>query len=291
MKKTIVAIIILVSSISNAQTFKPGVKLQAGKNYTINTIFSTSTTQEVMGQKMEIPMENKTIQLLQIKEATNQGFQSSLITNSLKFSTSIMGNEMGYDSDKKEDRSGKMSKNFNHLLNTPTTFIVNEDGRIIDKSIVLPPAPKNSEEDGNMFSSMMGNFETAQTSVCPVFNLFDSTNEMKIGDSFEEKTNEDDKQGKSTTSITYTLKEIKEGVATFNFIGKGHSIKKMEMMGMQTKATINTKYTGIMLVNTANGLLIKKTTEIEIGGITEAAGMEIPSVGKSTITIVVDELK
>jgi hypothetical protein len=265
--------------------------LEAGKKYNVNTITKANMTQEAMGQTIEIPIESSTYQLLEIKAAVAEGYQSASTTQRLVFSSNVMGQDMSYDSDKKEDREGKMGEAMNGMVGKPTTFTVGTDGKVIEKSVVKPEAPKTDGNDqADMMAGMMSNMGMAQAGASPVFNLFPDNKEMKIGDTFVETIN-NDKEGKTKTTTTYTLASIKDGIAIFDFAGTGNIEKKMETQGMEMNIVSATKLTGSMLIDVVTGLLSKKTTTTETTGNIEVSGMQIPLTGKATIVIEVAPAK
>ena len=292
MKKNVLVLIAVAAGFAvTAQTFKPAVKLEAGKKYYVNTVTKANMTQEAMGQTMEIPIETSAYQLLEIKAAVADGYQSASTTQRLVFSANVMGQEMNYDSDKKEDRDGKMGETMNNMVGKPTTFTVGMNGKVIEKTVVKPDAPKEAEGgEGDMMTGMMSNMGLAQAGASPAFNLFPDTKEMKIGDTFVESVS-NDKDGKTKTTTTYKLAAIKDGIAEFEFSGNGSIEKKMESQGMEMNVVSATKLSGLMLVDITTGLLSKKTTTTETTGNIEVSGMQIPITGKATTTVEVAPAK
>jgi Family of unknown function (DUF6263) len=291
MKKNVLVLMAVAAGFAaTAQTFKPAVKLEAGKKYNVNTVTKANMTQEAMGQTMEIPIETSAYQVLEIKAAAADGYQSASTTQRLVFSANVMGQDMNYDSDKKEDREGKMGSTMNNMVGKPTTFTVDMDGKVIEKSIVKPELPKAEAGEGDMMSGMLSNMGLAQAGTSPAFNLFPDNKEMKIGDTFVESVS-NDKDGKTKTATTYKLTSIKDGIAAFDFTGTGSIEKTMEAQGMAMNIVSATKLSGIMLVDIATGLLSKKTTTTETTGNIEVSGMQIPITGKATTTVEVAPAK
>jgi hypothetical protein len=287
MKKAFTSLAAIVITFNlTAQTYKPAVKLNAGKKYEVVSNVDGMITQEAMGQTMEIPMQTKTTSALTITGTDAKGYQSSYVNDKLTFSMNAMGQDMSYDSDKKEDREGKMGEAMNAMVGKPTTFTVDATGNIIKESVVAPA--KEKTEGGDMMSNMMGNMTAGSQSVCPVFDLFSSSKEIKIGESISDSS-ENNTDGKLKNVTTYTLKEIKDGNAIFTIAGKTEVEKKMEAQGMEMEVKNSTKNTGEMWVNAATGLLVKKTLTMEGNGNVEVQGMTIPTTQKMTTTITVSE--
>ena len=269
-----------------AQSYTPAVKLEAGKQYTITTITKSNMTQEAMGQTMEIPIDATNKATLTIKELSNKGYESTYITDRVQFAANMMGQDMNYDSDKKDDKDSPMGKTMNKLVGKETSFVVNGAGNIIKETIVKQTQEKSDEEGPDMMTGMMG-MGMSEASTCPVFNLFVNNTELKIGDSFIDSSTVNDKDGSTKTSTTYILKEIKNGKSIFTLNGQVAISKKMEMQGMEMTTTTASKSTGDMIVDVATGLLNSKSIVTETTGSVDVQGMSIPITGKTTTTITV----
>jgi hypothetical protein len=281
MKKFLVVGLVAFSSlVTQAQTYKPALNLAAGKKYAISVSTKGNTTQEAMGQKMEMPMESINYQVLDIKGATDKGYQAASTTNRITFSMTMMGQDMSYDSDKKEDRDGKLGEGLNKQVGKTTTFEVGKDGLIIESTVVKPKSDDESQDMMGGIMSSMGMSEAAT----PAFNLFAEVKEMKLGETFTEtKVIDKDGEGKNTT--VYTFASLKDGVATFTFTGTGNLEKKMTMQGMEMLTNSNNTITGDMTVDVATGLLIKKTIKVETTGKIEVQNTEIPTTSSMVVTI------
>ena len=287
MKKIFISSLALTLTLGlAAQSYTPAVKLEAGKQYTVTTITKSNMTQEAMGQTMEIPIDATIKATLTIKEASDKGYQSTYINDRVEFAANMMGRDMNYDSDKKEDRDGKMGENMNKLVGKETSFVVNGAGNIIKETIVKQTQEKSDEEGPDMMTGMMG-MGMSEASTCPVFNLFVNNTELKIGDSFVDSSTVNDKDGSTKTSTTYILKEIKDGKSIFTLNGQVAISKKMEMQGMEMITTTASKSTGDMIVDVATGLLVSKSIVTETTGNVDVQGMSIPITGKTTSIITV----
>lgn len=269
-----------------AQSYTPAVKLEAGKQYTITTITKSNMTQEAMGQTMEIPIDATNKATLTIKAASDKGYESTYITDRVQFAANMMGQDMNYDSDKKDDKDSPMGKTMNKLVGKETSFVVNGAGNIIKETVVKPTQEKSDEEGPDMMTGMMG-MGMSEASTCPVFNLFVNNNELKIGDSFVDSSTVNDKDGSTKTSTTYILKEIKDGKSIFTLNGQVAISKKMEMQGMEMTTTTASKSSGVMIVDVTTGLLVSKSIVTETTGNVDVQGMSIPITGKTTTTITV----
>jgi hypothetical protein len=285
MKKFLLAGMVAMATMSVfAQTYKPALKLEAGKKYNVTVVSKATNTQEAMGQKMEVPMENNNYQLVEIQSATDKGYKAAATIKRIVFSTNMMGQDMAYDSDKKADRDGKLGESFNKQVNKTVAFEVANNGKIIEGSVVKPKEEESAE--GDMMATMLKSMGMSDNAT-PIFDLFSDDKEMKVGDTFTETKNiaTDKSEGKNVT--VYTLTGIKDGVATFTFAGTGNLEMKLSMQGMDMVNTTNNKTSGEMLVDMTTGMLIKKTITNEATGKVEVQGMEIPITSSGTTTITV----
>ena len=287
MKKIFLAATVLLSIHAFAQSYTPAVKLTAGKKYLVATTNKGSISQEAMGQTMEIPMDVATYSTLEVKAVNQEASQLSSTTKRLTFSVSMMGQDMNYDSDKKEDREGQIGQDLNGQVNQTVTFKVDASGKVIEGSVVKPQIATTTS--ANPMLSMLGLGETA-LALSPAVNLFNSAAEIKTGASFTDNSGTS-ADGKIKNTVTYTLVEVKDAVARFSISGTTIVAKDIDMQGMQGTVNTSSKLTGEMLVDAATGLLIKKTVNSSITGNTEIAGMSIPQTGNMVVTITVAETK
>ena len=285
MKQFLFSAAVLITVNIFAQGYTPAVKLTAGEKYTVITTTKGNMSQEVMGQTMEIPMDITINSLLEVKAASDAGCQLSTANNHIVLSMSMMGQDINYDSDKKEDRDGQLGGTMGDMLNKSTAFNINKFGKIDESSIVKPARDKNDAASANPILGMINMGDADVPS--PAVDLFKTDTEIKVGDSFTDSSTSAD--GKDKKSMTYTLAEVKDGAAKFTVAGSSALTKEMEMQGMQTTSVTNTKITGEMWVNAVNGLLAKKVLNMAITGSVEVAGMNIPVSGSNTITITVAE--
>jgi Family of unknown function (DUF6263) len=290
MKKFLLVGFVALSSLAlHAQIYKPALNLAVGQKYTVVVTSKSLNIQEAGGQKMEIPNESSQYQTLEVKAATDKGYQLSAVTTRFVTATSMMGQEMNYDSDKKADRDGKMGDMLNKKVGNTTTFEVDKEGKIIEGSIVKAKEEGEADPMEAIQNAVMISMGMPEI-VSKAFNLFNDSKEMKIGDSFTATSLVGDgKEGKSTT--VYTLASIKDGIANFTYTGTGNLEKPFEMQGMEIAATFGNKTSGEMQVDIATGLLVKKTFAGETTGKVEVQGQEMPSSSTSTITITVAAVK
>ena len=238
-----------------------------------------------MAQSMEVPMDITTTSVLEVKAKEKNTSQLSSTTKHIVMHMSMMGQDMNYDSDKKEDRDGQLGQMLGNDIGMPVVFSVNNFGKLVEGSIVKKGSPERDAPGGNMMMSMLNVNNGTETS--PAVDIFINDTEMKPGDSFTDSSSSAD--GKNKNSTTYTLAEIKDGLAKFTIAGTAKVNSEMEMQGMQTVTATDTKISGEMYISLATGLLAKKVQNMAVTGTIEVAGMSIPVSGTTTVTITVSE--
>ncbi len=283
MKYTLLLTFLLFSVFVGAQNFKPAVKLSPGKKYAVVNSGVGNMTQEAMGQSMDIPLNATTTSLLEVKNAIPNGYEMSNTNERFQMSISMMGQDMNYDSDKKEDRDGQMGKEFNNLIGKVGLFTINNWGLMINSTASPEGVSKSTQSSANPIMSMVSLSQDATST--PALNLFKTDAILKIGQSFTDSTVLDNNKN----ICVYTLTEVSNGNAIFSILCDGTASVTQETQGMQVVSNITTKATGQMLVSTETGLLVKKTLVSTISGTVEAGGMTIPMSGTMSNTITVTE--
>jgi Family of unknown function (DUF6263) len=286
MKYLLLSAALFITVSITAQSYKPAVHLTAGKKYTVTNTTKGNMSQEVMGQSMEIPVDVTLTSLLEVKKVEGNEYQLSSTTNRMVMSMSMMGQDINFDSDKKEDREGQMGQATGDVIGKPTLFTINGFGKIKEGSIIKSTNPEKETQGGNMMMGIINMDAGAQTS--QAVNLFVSDAELKVGDSYTDSSTS--ANGKDKKSTVYTLVEVKDGLAKFTLTGTAEAVNEMEMQGMQTVSTTTTKTTGEMWITVSTGLLAKMIQNSVITGTIDVAGMSIPMSGKNTIAIAVTEL-
>lgn len=290
MRKIFLAAAILISVQGIAQSFTPAVKLTAGKKYKVTTSSKASMVQEAMGQTMEIPMEITGVSELLVKAPTTSGYSLASTNTRLVLAVSMMGQEMNYDSDKKEDRDGQMGQSLNGMINQTVTFDVNSFGKVIESSVVKPAAVNTEAADAaNPLLKMLG-IGSILSGTSAAVNVFKTDATILPGKSFTDTSGSDAAEN-IVSSYVYSLKGSKDGIISFAISGKTTMIKEIDMQGMMAKVNTNSDITGDLLVDANTGLLLKKTVNLAVKGNTEIAGMQIPQSGTTVVTITVEEIK
>jgi|GEM_PF-3499906 hypothetical protein len=262
MKKLLVFIGFLLAIQVNAQTVKQQIGLKKGEQYSAVNKMEIVIAQELMGQVLEVFMISNTTNIVDIKDVSANKID---LTSSLaRFSMEVdaMGQQINMNSDN-PDQAGELSK----LLNVPNEYVLDNSGKIT--SVV-----KNTPDvENNAMGDMSGNVGEVEK-VGNVFSLLASIPAagVKVGETWSE-TIED--EGVTTTS-TYTLKSVNNGVGTVEMEVDIKMERTLNQQGIDMFMNLTGKGKGEFTFDT-NTLVVKtKNLNTSSSGTIEAMGQLIP---------------
>lgn len=248
--------------------------LVKGQKLTVENKLNTVINQEFMGNAMEITADVTSNSAIEVKGQNDKNYNISNTLTRLNLSSSIMGQEMKYDSDKKEDRDGEMGKDLNSMVNTPMDVEVGENGKVVSS----PDAKKDKNDDPgkSAISAMLGGAGDAKGFVELAFMVIPTG--MKAGSTWTDSTVNE--EGKKIT--TYTIREVKGNDAVLDIKGTIQNSTRQEMMGNEVITTTSGTVTGESIVDMSTGIVKNHTVTVEATGSTEAMGQQIPLTTKVT---------
>lgn len=129
--------------------------LAKGQKFTVENKLNTFSTQEVMGNTMEITADVTSNSSIEVKDQMDKNYKLSNTITRLNLATSMMGQEMNYDSDKKEDRESEMGTTLTTVINNPMDIEISDGGKVMSK----PDAKTDKSDDPSKaaISAMLGN--------------------------------------------------------------------------------------------------------------------------------------
>ena len=258
-----------------AQNSVGKIILTKGQKIEINNNTKSVVSQEMMGQAIEITVEaNMVHQLEVIDKMSNSYLIASTLT---KFTTngSAMGQEMKFDSDKKEDMESETGKLMKDQLNVTKEIEINEMAKVIKTTTKSAPSASGGQLM-DMINNMTGGYADESNGSGSAFEIIPAG--KKIGDFWSDSTI----MGDIKTYNSYTLKSITNNIATLELKGKQLINKKMEQQGMEINIKMEAKISGEGIVDMNTGLLQQKTTLIDGNGSAEVMGQSIPMSSKVT---------
>ena len=274
MMKKITFILFSITFISIAFAQTPGnINLTKGQKFSVDNKITAVTTQTLMGQSMESNAEISTKYSIEVKDITNNNYNLTNTFTKMKAKMSAMGNDMNFDSDKKEDMDGEYASSFKDIINNPKGVVIDRSGKVlnINKTETRPVSTKpdimkmmldqllgDPEENG--YGSDIA-FVSTPSKIVTGYNWTDSSNKEGV-----------------YRYTTYTVKEIKGTEAVITISGILNTDVKSQMQGMDILNKSKGNLTGEEIVDITTGVIKQKTTTLKSQGTVsiESQGMEIP---------------
>ena len=128
MKKIALVALMFSAIVVNAQTVSKKVGLTKGQQLEQQSRLQVNMTQEAMGQTIHFKMEGDVTNVVEVKDAVANGFDVSNTIKKVLMNMNAMGQDMKFDSDKKEDLDGQLGQALKGKINVPREFTVNKEG-------------------------------------------------------------------------------------------------------------------------------------------------------------------
>lgn len=273
--------ICLFTITTSAQSSSGKLLLVKGQKIQIDNNVKSLIKQEMMGQVMEITIDANMVHQVEVKDKKSNSYLVSSTLTKLTTSGSAMGQEMKFDSDKKEDLETETGKALKDQLNITKEVELNESAKVINAVKKEPKAPGASSQLMDMVNNITGgngdesNGANAAFEVVPVGK--------KAGDSWSDSIIIEGIK----TYRTYTIKEVIGNIATVLLSGTQVTKTKMEQQGMEISVNMEAKLSGEGMVDMSTGLLKQRTMIMEGTGSAEVMGQSIPVTTKVTTTTTV----
>ena len=100
---------ICFSTAMSAQT-NASLQLAKGQKYQVDNKMETSSSTEMQGQTMETKANIASTYSIVVNDKTGDNYNLTNTISRIVMNMSMMGNEINFDSDKKEDMSGQMGE-------------------------------------------------------------------------------------------------------------------------------------------------------------------------------------
>jgi len=210
------------------------VKLTNGQKYSVVNKITTSSTSEMQGQSMETTADVTTVYNIQVNDIKDENYSMTNKIAAVKLNMNTMGQNINFDSDKKEDMDGQMGASFKDIINQPKPVTMDKGGNIILSNNTDTSNMKESSSQTDMILKQLGDPQIIGYGAKMAFVAIPAN--AKVGTAWKDST--------STNGVTrvtnYVIKGIENGIATITVSGTETRDTKMEMQGME----INTKTTG-----------------------------------------------
>ncbi|MBK7434953.1 MAG: hypothetical protein IPI66_14410 [Chitinophagaceae bacterium] len=277
LKQVLIPALVLFTLGTQAQGLK--LKLVKGQKFEVTSIMKVSSSMSVMGQDMENNVDNNSVQKIEVMDTRGNETDLALSTVKLSVNTQMMGQEMSYDSDKK-DNSGPLAEELDKTVNKVSNMTIDANGNVIRSD-------SSNEKISSMSMLAGGNSEALYLIKKAIVG-----HDLAPGLSWNDSTVSQEEKMTTKTVGIYTVKSVNAETrsATVLFNGTQSVIGTMEQMGMEMSLTTNNKLEGQYEVDLNTGLITQSSVITTGTSNIEASGMSIPGTTKVTNTVTVKML-
>ena len=287
MKKIIIILsgIVITSTVSLAQS-TGALNLSPGQKYLVENKITTSSSSEMMGQTMESKADVSSNYRIEVKDIKGENINFVNTITAMKMSVNAMGQDMNFDSDKKEDMDGDIGKNFKDIINQPKDVVMDKSGNVIitEKTDTASETNSSANPTEMMMKQLGGDPAEQGYGAKMAFEIIPKGS--KAGSTWSDSSSKN-----GITKVTnYTLKEINGDDYTISLAGTINSEVKTEMQGMEIETKTKGKFTGEEIVSAKTGVIKQNTTNSDASGTVNVMGQEIPTSSKITSVTTVKTL-
>jgi hypothetical protein len=268
---------ICFSSVAFAQN-NNSLKLKKGQKYVVENKITTASSTEMQGQSMEVNVDVTSTYSIEVKDVVDNNYNLTNTVTGIKMNMTQMGQEMSYDSDKKEDSTNPIGSTLKDFINQPKNIVIDKSGKII------PQKTEEKTDEVNIMSKQLGNLEATGYGANMAFESLPK--DVKVGSAWSNKTDEDG----IVKMTNYKVTAINGNIATISLDGTISSDTKMENQGMEITTKTTGKFTGEEKVDISTGVVQSNTSTIDASGIVGVMGQELPTSSKVTSTTTVKPL-
>ncbi len=276
MTKRILLSMLLMASAAGAGYAQ---KIAVTKGQKLETVTTTKMNMEVMGQNMD--NESVATSNVEVKDVNADGY---LFINTVKRMTmkgSAMGQEMNFDSDKKEDMDGQIGQALKDKIGTPQEIQVDKQGKVAGTKDA-----GETKAGAGMADMMSMSGDVTKGQPYPILIQLPAT-AIKPGDTW---TDSSGTVATLKTITTYTLKSLTADGAQVSFTGTLSKSGTIEQNGMEIQMDMTGTTKGDAVYDSASGLLKNTTTSSDIKGSLGIMGQNAPLTGTVTASIVAKKI-
>ncbi len=251
-------------------SLKPGEKIIA---------VSTITAEADLGMGMQMKNNSQTTSTVLATSETDKELILSTTVTRLKTSMEMMGQNHDYDSDKEGDRNSEVGKSLSVVVGKAQVLKLNKfTGSPV---ITTYDSSVNTVERNKMkdLISVMGG-EAEEVSASGAFMLLPP--EKRTGDIW----NKADSSKGSKVSTSYTVKSIKDNIATVSYSTLRNTNNVVALEGNDMNVVMETKIKGEVLVDTKTNRVLTRIMDSESTGVLDIAGQSMPVTAKTHLETV-----
>lgn len=249
------------------------VTLSKGQKYIVENKLTTTSTSEMQGQSMETNANVTSVYNIEVSDIKEDNYNMTNKLSAIKLTMSTMGQDINFDSDKKEDMDGDMGSKMKGFINQPQNVVMDKSGNIIVAK-QTDSASNGTTTQTDMLMKQMGDPVLQGYGAKMAFMAVPK--KLKAGNTWQDSTSAD-----GVTRVTnYTVKEINGNTTTLSISGTEARDTKMEMQGMEINTKTNGKFNGEQTVDITTGVILQNNTTMDATGNISVMGQDIPTTIK-----------
>lgn len=269
MKKiTLFFTFLFLVTICFAQTPTSKIVLNKGQKFVLNSTSAGTTSMEMMGQNMETVNEATSIGTIEVKDVTPTSYKITSTINKMKINSKAMGQEVNFDSDKKEDMNGEMGQAVKDQFNPR-----DEEITYLGKASTIGVTANADNDMKKVMESLSG---TGNNIAAANFMLIPAG--KKVGDSWMDSSNSNGIR----INNSYIIKQLNSNEASVITNTVSNINKNVQQAGQDITIIMDMKTISTNLVDVTTGLIKEKKIVTEGKGTINAGGQEIPMTSKIT---------
>jgi hypothetical protein len=254
------------------------IKLENGKKIAQNTSSSIEMEMSAMGQEMKI--NSATSNVISITGIEDKNYKATNTITKMTMTQEGMGQNVSFDSDKKEDAETEMGKEMGKNLNKSVEVSID---KVSGKATEINKKAEEKGEDKNPFADLMGGAANSSSEALVSGAFFILPVDKKVGDKWTDSLNQDGMKGLRN----FELLSIKDGTATIGLKTTNSGTLSKEMQGMQIEMTMKSVGDGTMSVDTKSGIVKKNIVTGSTEGTMDLMGQSMPftlKINSTTVT-------
>jgi len=253
-------------------------KIAVTKGQKLETLTTTKMTMEMMGQN--INNESGATTDIEVKDVNAEGFLFSSVIKRMTTKVSGMGQDISFDSDKKEDMDGQIGQAVKDQINVQQEIQVDQKGKVISTTA------SSDKKTGGMADMMSITGDVTKGQPYPILIQLPAKT-VKPGDTWVDSSGT---TATIKTVTTYTLKQINADGALVSFTGTLAKNGTIEQNGMEIQMDMSGTTKGEAVYEAGTGLLKTSSTVSDIKGTLGIMGQNAPLSATVTANVVAKKL-
>jgi len=253
-------------------------KIAVTKGQKLETLTTTKMTMEMMGQN--INNESGATTDIEVKDVNAEGFLFSSIIKRMTTKVSGMGQDISFDSDKKEDMDGQIGQAVKDQINVQQEIQVDQKGKVISTTA------SSDKKTGGMADMMSITGDVTKGQPYPILIQLPAKT-VKPGDTWVDSSGT---TATIKTVTTYTLKQINADGALVSFTGTLAKNGTIEQNGMEIQMDMSGTTKGEAVYEAGTGLLKTSSTVSDIKGTLGIMGQNAPLSATVTANVMAKKL-